>query len=408
MSGEGSAAAPEALEQRGVRLRAYHDLDGRPAFKLALQDIGGRRYLYCGHFWHRGWSVVDVTDADAPQLAAFVTGPADTWTLQVQAADGLLLAGLEHPAEGWGVPPDAAGEEGLLVFDLRGDPTAPELLAHFPTGGSGTHRNFYAGGDLAVLAANPAGYAGNLPVFLDLSDPRAPVEVSRWWWPGQHVAGGEVPEQPAYLHGPAYVRGQRAYLSYGRVGMVVLDIADVAKPELVATVSFGDLGSWLGCHSAIPVPGTDLIVANSEAIKEGSADPLNYAFVIAEDGDSYRIISSLPLPVPEAGLGYTSYYAKGGRFGPHNQHQHQGQAALAEPGPLLHMTYFNAGLRGFDLSDPYVPTEVGWYVPADPTVRRGPKPSTLVTQFEDVLVDDRGLIFCTDKNHGLFVLESAD
>jgi hypothetical protein len=27
-----------------------------------------------------------------------------------------------------------------------------------------------------------------------------------------------------------------------------------------------------------------------------------------------------------------------------------------------------------------------------------------VTQFEDVLVDARGYVYCTDKNHGLFVL----
>lgn len=34
----------------------------------------------------------------------------------------------------------------------------------------------------------------------------------------------------------------------------------------------------------------------------------------------------------------------------------------------------------------------------------GPVHDQLVTQFEDVLVDDRGYIFCTDENRGLFVL----
>jgi hypothetical protein len=29
----------------------------------------------------------------------------------------------------------------------------------------------------------------------------------------------------------------------------------------------------------------------------------------------------------------------------------------------------------------------------------------LVTQSEDVLVDARGLVYVTDKNHGLYVLE---
>ena len=169
---------PEPLEQKNVRMRAYHDVDGRPAFKLALHTSGERSYLYCGHFWHRGWSVVDVTDPDAPEFVHFVPGPAHTWTLQVQAADGLLLAGLEKPAEGWGIDPREPHEEGVLIFDLREDPRAPRLLSHFRTGGNGTHRNFYGGGGIAVLAANPAGYRGNLPVFVDLSDPRSPVEVS--------------------------------------------------------------------------------------------------------------------------------------------------------------------------------------------------------------------------------------
>ena len=43
-------------------------------------------------------------------------------------------------------------------------------------------------------------------------------------------------------------------------------------------------------------------------------------------------------------------------------------------------------------------------MPEDPRERRGTLPTDLVTQFEDVLVDGRGYVYCTDKNHGLFVL----
>jgi hypothetical protein len=112
----------------------------------------------------------------------------------------------------------------------------------------------------------------------------------------------------------------------------------------------------------------------------------------------------LPLPRPSLGLAYSSYYEKGGRFGPHNQHHHQGNPDhTSDPNTVL-LTYFNAGLRRYDVTDPYVPRETGFFVPDDPMQRRGPKPTDLVTQFEDVLVDDRGIVFCSDKNHGLFVL----
>lgn len=396
--------APGILEQDGFRLLGYHDLAGRPAFKLATQIAGSRRYLYTGSFWHSGWSVLDVTDPAAPELVNHLRGPEDTWTLQVQVADGTMITSLEAPAEGWGIPPGRPFEEGALVWDVATDPARPRLLGRYRTNGRGTHRNFYNGGHLAIMAANPEGFIGNIPVVIDLSDPSEPKEVSRWWWPGQHVAGGEVPEHDAYLHGPAYVRGSRAYLGYGRIGMVVLDISDPHDLQLVDRVDFGDLGSKLGCHSAVPLGNRGFVVANSEAILEERGDPLNYAFVVEEQGDAYRTISSLPVPVPSDGLPYRSYFDKGGRFGPHNQHHHQGNPAHASDPDTVLLTYFNAGLRRFDVSDPYRPRETGYFVPKDPVQRRGTKPSTLVTQFEDVLVDDRGVVFCSDKNHGLFVL----
>ncbi|MPZ74425.1 MAG: hypothetical protein GEU74_14575, partial [Nitriliruptorales bacterium] len=308
---------PAILEQEGFRLLAYHDLSGRPAFKLATQVTGSRRYLYTGSFWHSGWSVLDVTEPTAPELRAYVPGPDDTWTLQVQVADGTMITSLEAPAEGWGIPPGRPFEEGALVWDVASEPAEPRLLGRYRSGGRGTHRNFYNGGPFAILAANPEGFVGNIPIVVDVSDPSHPREVSRWWWPGQHVAGGEVPEHDAYLHGPAYVHGTRAYLGYGRVGMVVLDVSDVRDLRLVARVDFGDLGSKLGCHSAVPLGDRGLVVANSEAILENRGDPLNYAFVVEEKGDTYRVISLLPVPVPNEGLGYSSYFDKGGRFGPH-------------------------------------------------------------------------------------------
>ncbi len=57
-----------------------------------------------------------------------------------------------------------------------------------------------------------------------------------------------------------------------------------------------------------------------------------------------------------------------------------------------------------DISEPRLPREVGYFLPPDPRQRIGPLPRTLVTQSEDVLVDARGYIYMTDKNHGLYVL----
>ena len=72
------------------------------------------------------------------------------------------------------------------------------------------------------------------------------------------------------------------------------------------------------------------------------------------------------------------------------------------------MTWFNAGLRVYDIADARTPREVARFVPADPTARIGPLPATaLVAQSEDVLVDRRGFIYVTDKNQGIHIVRAT-
>jgi hypothetical protein len=68
------------------------------------------------------------------------------------------------------------------------------------------------------------------------------------------------------------------------------------------------------------------------------------------------------------------------------------------------MTYFNAGLQVFDISDPQRPTIAGYYVPDDPPDRLGLLPRDLVVQAEDLIVDARGYVYMTEKNSGLYIL----
>lgn len=397
--------APAPLENTGFEFVGYHDLGGNPGFKLAIQQHGERWLLYLGHLWRSGWSVLDVTEPAEPRLLHTWDGPANTWTIQVQVADGLLVAGLEKPGAGWGADPDAPFDEGVLIWDVDTDPARPELLGDWRTGMTGTHRNFYAGGRFAYLAGGKAGYVGNLLRIVDVSDPRAPHEVSFWAAPEQVDTASHRGLAQAYLHGPAYVSGDRAYLSYGRLGLIVLDVSDTHRPQLVSRLSFGDLGGKIGCHSAVPVPGRDLLVVNSEAIEEGSGDPLNYTFVVDISDDAHpRVLSSFPLPVPRPGLPYPSYYAKRGRFGPHNQHQQQGLDCLAPNDRHVYLAYFNAGLQIYDISDPHDPHITGYYIPDDPKQRRGPIPSKLVHQAQDVLVDRRGVIYMSEGNSGIYIL----
>lgn len=388
----------------------YHDLDAKPGFKLQIQEAGGRWYLYVAHLWHRGWSILDVTNPSDPKQVRFIDGPENTWTLQIQVADGKMITGLEKIPELWGGDDRRSYEEGIIIWDVR-DPENPVRQGHFRTGGTGTHRNYYDGGRYAHLTAGAPGYEGRIYRIVDIADSSDPREVGRWWAPGQWKEGGESGGPPfASLHGGPYVEGDRAYLSYRGAGVVILDVSDYSRPRFVSDFRVSPpFMALFGIHSAIPIPSRRLVAANSEAIRENCDEPLCFAGLIDVSKEAEpRLVSILPTPVAPPGAAFRNFCEFGGRFGPHNQHQPQHQRALLDRDDLLFMTWFNAGLRIFNISDPVQPREVGYFVPPIPAQRRGIFPKTLVPQTEDVIVDARGNIYVSDKNHGIYVLRASE
>ena len=64
---------------------------------------------------------------------------------------------------------------------------------------------------------------------------------------------------------------------------------------------------------------------------------------------------------------------------------------------LVYAAWFSRGLRVIDISNPYLPTEVGHYVPS-------PVKGNRFAMSNDVFVDARGLIYLIDRNDGLEIL----
>ena len=412
-SGAAAAASTKRFSSKrpathNTRPIAYSDLDGRGGgFKMAIQEVGGKWYLYMGHLWHRGWSILDVTDPRNPEVVNFIEGPANTWTIQMDVNDGLMVTALEQMPASWGGDPAAPFEEGVLIWDLTADPVHPELLGHYRTGGTGTHRNGYPGGQYVHLAAGMPGYSGNIYVILDISDPTSPVEAGRWWVPGQHQAGGETPEPGVSLHGPPFPVGDLVYVPYGAAGMVILDISDVSAPQPVGRLDFTPpFIRNIGVHSVLPMPDRGIAVANSEAIASRGQEPLNHTSTVDISDPANPVLrATFPIPTPPRGAPFDSFYERGGRFGPHNTNQLTWSPFTDHSEEVVYLTYFNAGLRIYDISDERTPMEVGYFMPPDPTERFGPQPpDALVLQSEDVLVDTRGNIYLSNKNQGLWIL----
>jgi hypothetical protein len=64
-------------------------------------------------------------------------------------------------------------------------------------------------------------------------------------------------------------------------------------------------------------------------------------------------------------------------------------------------TFFNGGLRAYDISNPYQPKEVGVFVPPAP-----PLSPVGAIQLNDVFVDERGIVYTVDRHvGGLYILE---
>jgi hypothetical protein len=95
------------------------------------------------------------------------------------------------------------------------------------------------------------------------------------------------------------------------------------------------------------------------------------------------------------------FAGRGGRYGAHNLHENRPVAVNSVDERLIFGTYFNGGLRVHDVSDPFRPEEVAYYVPeAPPGSRAG------AIQINDVLVDERRVVYAVDRLiGGLYMLE---
>ena len=371
-----------AASAAGLRLLAHHDLGG---YGDGMQVIRRGDALYVGHTGTSGMgtSILNVADPAQPDLVTQWPAPPRSHTHKVQVADGLLLVNAEKfPYRAQFSEPFAAG---LTVYELS-DPLRPRKVGFWGSGGRGVHRIVWTGGQHAHMSATPDGFNDRIWVIVDLSDPARPAEAGRWWWPGQR--DDEHPGWPAgerYAAHHALIADDRAYLGYDDAGMVILDVSDLPNPRQAGQLSW-DGGST---HTCLPLPGRGLVVATDEQVRDGPGAPRRAVRVIDVAGEEPRVRAVCP---PPAGFDQLPM-----RFGAHNLHENQSGAYRSER--LVFATYFSAGVRVYDLTDPDHPVEVAHWVPEPPAGQPVP-------QINDLFVDDTGLLWVTDRiGGGLYVLE---
>jgi hypothetical protein len=384
MSGTDGGYTPEA---RNLRLVSQHTLGGH-GDTMHVNVVGG--FAYIGHMGgdRVGTSVLDVSDPAAPRLVAQIETPPGTHSHKVQVVGDLLLVNYErNPAE-----KDApAWTAGLGVFDIS-TPWQPKQVGMLPMAGKGVHRMTFWEPPYALMSGSDDGFTDQFLFIADLTDPARPVEAGRWWLPGMHAAAGEQPGWPVgrvYKHHHSIVRGNRAFGGWWDAGVVILDISNMSAPALVSRLDFGADVSG-ATHTALPVPGHDLLVVADECVTIGPGMRKHIRLVDISDETRPAVVGQFPVPAGD-------YENRPGRSGPHNLHEMR--PGTFSSSRTIHATYFNAGLRVFDITDPAVPAEIASFVPP-------PSPGYSSLQFNDLTVTADGLIYVTDRvGGGLYILE---
>jgi len=190
-------------------------------------------------------------------------------------------------------------------------------------------------------------------------------------------------------------RPDRAYIGYIDGGAVILDISDKARPKEITRYRYSPPFNGM-THTVMPLLSRNLLVIADESNKDNGADwPKPTWIVNAEVETNLITVSTLPLPDPEA------FGKRGGRFGSHNIHENYPGPCSWRSDEIVIGAFFNAGVRAYDVSDPFQPREIGYFVAGAPKL--SPKGAI---QINDVFVDDRRILFAVDRfSGGLYVLE---
>jgi hypothetical protein len=389
---------------RNVKRLAHLDLPG------AGQVTVAGKHAYVGHITNKqrlGTSILDVSDPREPRvLAQLHLDDGDSHSHKARVAGDLMIVNVEQnmgpmgrKAENFSPQATSYGEGGFKLYDIS-NKEKPRLIAYHRTHGRGVHR-FDMDERYAYISTEMEGFVGNILVIYDIRNPARPEEVSRWWMPGQHAAGGEQPTwigRRNRLH-HALRFGDELWAGCWHAGLRVIDISDIRSPRTIGEYNYHPPFPEPS-HTFMPVPsrigGRRIAVAIDEEDHAHSAEEMErrrgrpHGCLWVFDVTDVKTIQPLAIfEVSELDSPWSRVAP--GRFGAHQFQEHM-------EGTLLYCAWFSGGLRIVDVAEPAAPQEVGYFIPE-------PAAGKVAPQTNDVDVDERGLIYIGDRYAGFDILE---
>ena len=176
--------------------------------------------------------------------------------------------------------------------------------------------------------------------------------------------------------------------------MFVLDISDKANPKKIS--QWTNSPPYTGfMHTIVPLFDRGLMLVTDESTENNAKDWPKLIWVL-DARDETNLVSIATCPLPDHRI-----YAAAGRFGAHNIHENVPLPTAWQSDQIVLGTFFNGGLRAYDISNPYQPKEVGIFMPPAP-----PGAPTGTIQMNDVFVDERAIVYTVDRHvGGLYILE---
>lgn len=434
------SAVPHSMPlSHNVTRVSYLDLPG------AGQVYVSGNHCYIGHITNKerlGTSILDISDPRKPRLVSqvFLDDP-DSHSHKARVIGDIMIVNHERNMTGIGrkadelpglrtrlraelgrdathaelaaklgvaesdIPAVEAAEKrpyqlgGFRIYDVS-DKAKPKQIVHHKTHGIGVHR-FDMDANYAYISTEMPGYVGNILVTYDIRNPAKPDEVSRWWMPGQHIAGGETPTWPGRQHRLHHALrfGDELWAGVWHGGVRIIDVKDIRNPKTVGAYNYHPPFPEPS-HTFMPVPqllkGRKIALAIDEEDHAHSAEEMArrrgrpHGCLWVLDVTDYTNIQ--PLAIYEVSeLDSPWSRAAPGRFG-----AHQFQEFMQDT--LVYCAWFAGGLRVVDVADPRAPEEVGYYIPE-------PAPGKAAPQTNDCTLDHRGLIYIVDRYTGFEILE---
>jgi hypothetical protein len=339
-------------------------------------------------------TIVDAADPADPRVVRQMPHPSNTHAHKVQIAGDVLIQNQERPYFDKTLSASVPNEAGIRIYSIE-NPAEPREIGYMKIPGKGVHRMWFTDGKYAHVGAMLPGIKERAYLIADISNPSNPRQAGVWWIPGTKE-GEEIPPEWTPFSGEHFhvhgiiPDGNRAYVAMVDAGMAILDISDVSKPKTLSRIDWSPpYGGY--AHTTLPLPGRKLVVAVDESVKYDCQEGEKRVWLIDVREERNPVIVST-CPVPEG-----DFCKRGLRFGPHNVHENRPGSFQSEN--LIFVTYYNAGLRVFDIRNQYRPEEVGFFIPPPPEAQKAP-------MFNDLYVDSDGLIYVTDRiKGGLYILE---